>query len=814
MKRILDDADILTSFGNSETAVMSQKAVTANAKSIVDNFHNTNDISNHVFALGRIVGDGGGNADATNRVRVALMQTTNAMVEVPENKRVAIYWYGESGYLGYEKFSDDTVRFTNIPQMPEGAVYCKLMFGFADNSDIVDVDAFTSDIKITYLGDKVSLYFTAGNVLADGTENTDVRYIISKLVPKRDAYVRITEGIKFKVACYNKDGQFLRVTDFYSTSEFMNDIIGNDVSFVKYILDAGKYVGDANDRMLIVATKIGIYYSTSKEYVSALLEKCKAMGLEIASLQNEVSKNNEEIVILQNKIAKNLIEFTPKFFAGGLQSADGSDNKLAKRIRSEYIDTIDAQISMSTDVKVSIFFYGENGYISSSGFITDKTEYNVKDYAPDGAVRFRLIGAHVSDGPIAKIDDVASHIKVRILNSDNAYASDVPQNNGALNAILNIKQMAEIRYDPKRNIPQQNGDLDANVEQTGIPYSSTRPESLFVPNNVSFHTYMTAVQNPNSYLYTVDLGELGNENGHTYYGAVCSTTAGYALGIVPNYSTHQWTEIDGMELIEPQSVYNLALCDTIVGNGHVVTVTDIKRNKRGKVCFITITEAISPVVRSTDYTPEQLVERFPASTNKYCRYKKLCDVKHMQSPFVAVEDEKPQSVVYNTAIIPRKGDKANWLVGTDVEIDVLEQGTYTAVEIYKDGAPYTTKSIASVITLSGLGYGSYKARLTDGTSTSDWCYWMMVDAVSTATPTGADGKVNVTFSAHNATPLWVQWANGTHNGTVYVNEISAAEASAGSATVAHTAGSFKVRVAFKTEYGIIHSALPDAIAVQ
>jgi hypothetical protein len=393
------------------------------------------------------------------------------------------------------------------------------------------------------------------------------------------------------------------------------------------------------------------------------------------------------------------------------------------------------------------------------------------------------------------------------------YESDVPENIGVLNAILNFKQLVEVKYTTKGAIPHATNGFTAAGTFSGIPYSSTRPEALFVPNNVSFHTFMTAVQNPNSYLYTVDLGEMGNANGDTYYGAVCSTSAGYALGIVPIYSTHQWSSVPDMEVIENQSAYGLKLADTIVGKGHVVMVTDITRNKRGKIGYITITEASNPRCHSTNYTPEELEQKYPIADYTYCRYKKLYAAKHTQSPYVAVEDEIPETVTYNTSIIPRKGDKANWLCGTKVEIDVLTPANYTNVEIYKDDVLFETKPIASLITLEGLAYGSYKARLTDGTNVSDWCYWMMVDAVSVATAVGSNGQANVSFSASNATPLYVQWADGSTNGTVHVNELSEEEIAVGNAVCTHTAGSYKIRVAFRTEYGIIHSTLPNAITV-
>lgn len=671
------------------------------------------------------------------------------------------------------------------------------------------------------------------------------------------------------------------------------------------------------------------------------------------------------------------------------------------------------------------------------------------------------------DKSLIQISDNLSQTNERIDAFEEAtdpytdYQPDVPENIGVLNTILNFKQIAEISIKPKATIPHATGDWKpVATPYYGLPYSSSRVEEGFVPNFVSLYTFMTALQNPNSYLYTVDLGELGNQNGDTYYGSVCSVACEYALNIEPNYTTHQWQDIPGMEMLPWQSVYALKLGDTICHHtsGHVVMVTDITRNKRGRIGTITISEACNPRVKHNEpVTPERLAELYPTKDYGYFRYSKIHEVQHIQSPFVAVEDELPQDFTYNTALIPRKGDKANWLAGVPVEIDLMSKSDYTSVEIYKDdvflesvnidggteqsvdrsiygvswskGSTYDSnqtyihsdqfitsfdvnivveegvkaniafssasqsvigysdwivgpasvlvsdlaidnakmfrinvrlndeseitnvdtvvsmidlkipndvnsmpivfgtgtlqsatgaeadninrarsdflplqnvqiecsdsvqyylyyydanktylsnsggwlsgsinvmdvaplsaayyriviKNLAGssiitsvgthsleitstiiggavdgaldVVVLDDLGYGSYKARMTNGTEYSDWCYWIVVDAVSTAVSTGNGREVSVTFSASNAEPLFVKWAGGKDNGTKHISVLSDEEKTDGTAVCTYDmgniddgqSGQYKIRVAFKTEYGIIHTLLTeDAITV-
>lgn len=767
---------------------------------------------------------------------------------------------------------------------------------------------------------------------------------------------------------------------------------------------------------------------------------------------------------------------TFKWDLGSIASKyNGIESDVANRIRTEYIDVYYPYlfIEPKATTKLYVHYYGDkdsSAYIGNSGgWIT--SSFILSDIIPEGARFIRFVVGLSTDENITNVNaipkpDIHTMLGATDLYSD--YKPDVPENIGVLNAILNFKQLAEVKYSIKENLPvndksyKQGSYLPKDATYKGIPYSSSRPEAGFVPNFVSMHTFMTALQNPKSYLYTVNLGAQGNQNGNTYYGAVCSTSCGYALNIIPNYSTHQWGDVPDMEELEWQSVYALKLGDTICGKGHVVMVTDVTRNKRGKIGKITITEATPPLVKSTDYTPEQLEAMYPYADYTYYRYNKIYNVKHIQSPFIAVEDEIPQEFVYNTAIIPRKGDKSNWLEGVPVEIDILEKGSYTNVEIYKDGALYTTASLSGesrsvdaplagvewghgaysssdgkryttstnrisslglipskdlvinspgnlkisiafynadatfqshtgwktnmatinvaelapqdavfcgitvayvddaevtdipalsglvsiqlvsddnrvpvmfrigglssangaemtnsnrirsgfisinswritcgetiryveyfydkdknyisstswktstdsitsiapagtafvrflvkplkedgsdytdnetyylnnqvrvsvdslkfdvrsvnivdsdIITLAGIPYGSYKARLIGDAKNSDWCYWMVVDAVSAAVPTGNTGEVRVDFSASNATPLFVSWSDGGHNGTVHINVLSDDEISDKSAVCSHQAGNYKVRVAFQTEYGIIHSALSSAMNV-
>lgn len=758
-----------------------------------------------VWASGGLISDNGKTTSYKPRTRTGFMLLEDMLVRVASGGKCIAFYYGEEqhdSFLGCGSWKTGAFR-TEGKDVPSGTVYIRLMFGYDDDRDIKDVSEAAEMVSVFRKSNdsEILLTFSSGSIDTNGEATTNyTRIHTDDFIPVQPICFA-PDGIKYLLAFYDTDQAFLSRTHFTESPTFINEIAPEGSAYFKVV------IGDVND--IVISNKILLYTDKFHAYLPESLHFLEAA---IAENKAAIAENIGHINALSNSIFNKTLDVD--FISGGIQvSTDGTNNALNTRIRTDFIDEINLKITTSDDVKVSLCFYTANGaYISGASYENTPVLYAIT-VAPEGAWKVRIVAAYITNEVITDVDVLASKIEIKSATTETEYKNDIPENIGVLNAILNYKQLIEVEYETLGVIPHVTDGFMKVGKYRGIPYSSTRFEASFVPNNVSLHTFLTAVKNPNSYLYTVDLGEQGNINGDTYYGAVCSTSIGYAFNLIPMYSTHQWATIPDMEIIENQSAYGLKLCDTIVGEGHVVMVTDITRNKRGKIGYITISEAVNPRVKSTNYTPEKLEERFPPADYTYCRYKKLYAVKHTQSPYVAVEDETPQEVTYNTAIIPRRGDKANWLVGTDVEIDVLEAGSYTSVEIYKDDALLATKDIAALITLSGLGYGSYKARLTDGTNTSEWCYWMMVDAVSTAVPVGSDGKINVSFSASNATPLYVQWASGTSNGTVHITELSTAEVAAGSAECTYQSGSYKPRVAFRTEYGIILSVLPEAITV-
>lgn len=427
---------------------------------------------------------------------------------------------------------------------------------------------------------------------------------------------------------------------------------------------------------------------------------------------------------------------------------------------------------------------------------------------------------------------------IEVENNTTTEFSVVPENIGVLNAIRNAKQCSEIKYTPMVTLPTQrytNG-FPANKELKGLPYSSTRYEQLYVPNNVSLYTFMSALKNPNAYVYTI---ELDNEedypnaltNARTYYGIVCSMLVEYALNIECGYTTSMWANIPNMEKVaEDNNPYKLKLGDILWRSGHVMMITDIKMNQNGRLHGFEITEATNGYtgrVISYYYTLEEFYENIINSTKyKYYfyRYADIDKVEHTPNPIIPVEDEViNETVRYNTNLMGRLGDKFNVIKDTLVEIDVLNKADYTHYKVFN----VDTNTAIFSSTIPSDGYitfqasviaGKYGICLTDGNNDSEAITFIVVECSLGGPPNLQSNKYILSYScSDNATPVYVGWF-GTNTETDSEGNITIKRALMRSLTQ-HTEGSATAyspdvstvktieyaRVALKTEYGTIMS---------
>lgn len=324
----------------------------------------------------------------------------------------------------------------------------------------------------------------------------------------------------------------------------------------------------------------------------------------------------------------------------------------------------------------------------------------------------------------------------------------LPDTPGKSNVIARAVQLTDIRWTPVGDVPTYTVAAGktvhkAFVEVTGLPYSSTEPTDKFICENLSIDTFLSAVQNPDSALYTRDLN--GHRNSWTYFGIVCNGLARYALNIRRRYSTKRWLEIPGIRLVaEPgaYSVEELELCDILYaygkGRNHVAMVTDILRDETGAVALVEVSEAVRPSCKRVCYTPQEYYEKYKLFG--ISRYDYLDDVP----PPVPVAGGWA-----NSHIAVDYGHNSNYFSGEDVVLTVFDSGVQQ-VELFQDGKLLKTLEVAEKTTLS-LEPGWYRAVHTASGCETAFCVcrplieYTVKDGVLSVKASSTDPRSRVLF---------------------------------------------------------------------
>lgn len=274
---------------------------------------------------------------------------------------------------------------------------------------------------------------------------------------------------------------------------------------------------------------------------------------------------------------------------------------------------------------------------------------------------------------------------------------DIPTSQGMKNALLRAQQLAKLRWTPVEQYPviyptgeiggpTLKGFFKAYRPQIGAGYSAVGYNNeKYVGVNVSIHTYMTAMANPRSVLYTKNMYDRGRLSAASY-GTVCSEFASYVLGFPFHIDCPQFSEMDEMEHIDASVLENLRLCDLLnEPKTHTAVITEIQRNEKGKVVCITVTESTLPQVTETEFLPEEFINFWLKNGFEVLRYKKLDTITYTSDPWVQLEgDPEAERPMPNPIILPDYGDRANYRLGETVTLSVFD-GTYTNVMLRYNG---------------------------------------------------------------------------------------------------------------------------------
>ncbi len=275
-------------------------------------------------------------------------------------------------------------------------------------------------------------------------------------------------------------------------------------------------------------------------------------------------------------------------------------------------------------------------------------------------------------------------------------------------------QMATMLWTPVNPMPMLGGKVyEPGMAVTGAPYSQAGPFNTSLFQDVSYHTFMTAVHNPRSVLYTEDLSQAPyyGLNCATYYGSVCSSSVMWALGFSIPYSTYHIVNLPYMKKLEHQELDSLRVCDVLWKSGHMQMVFEVE-HRSDTLYRIKLFEQSGKSAHIKAYSKSSLKQMWDKSGYVAYRYEYL---SYSNDPIVYRGFE---AVDYNDDLCPSKGDKAVYRTDDTVIINIFNTN-YDEIVLMKDGKVLSIdKYKGDMYQYRGLTPGIYESFLLSGNSYS------------------------------------------------------------------------------------------------
>ena len=522
---------------------------------------------------------------------------------------------------------------------------------------------------------------------------------------------------------------------------------------------------------------------------------------------------------VKTKVVRITVLGTPvtDFESGSIVLANGQEFAKNTKVRSAMypMKGLSFTWKSSPEYKYRIFYY-DSDYNLLKYSALKATGCTIRAEDVEGAAYFRIL-LQSSDGDkvLEPGFTLPKGYKILAASGPVETSHDEPKNQGVRNLLKRADQILNLTFTTKAVLPNQKGDIAEGTTVTGVTYSSVRTESLYVPQCVSFDTYMTALMNPNSYVYTRISSA---PNSRTYYGSVCSAFISYCYGMTCVHTTTDLPELEAFTAAEHQDLAHLEIGDMLLcHNGttnHTMFVYDITRDPKGKVINVIFAHQGTPTAYTYAVTPQGFTSLLGGTKYKIYKFNDWDLVTYEESQWVSVSGEGEKDPQWNHYLGPRRGDKANWPLGETVEIDILKRADYTAAQLYRGEELIGETDIAETDLLSyeDLETGEYKVCLTDGTDRSDFCYFNVVSSQISVEDLG-DGRAKVSFSSDCGTPSWYAWCSSTgtdRQGSVKSIELTEEDLENGYAVSEYAPGTWMFKVEFTNEFGTFSSSFVTA----
>jgi hypothetical protein len=589
-----------------------------------------------------------------------------------------------------------------------------------------------------------------------------------------DSNDKILYGVKTDGKFYFGDGCPPQVVEYVTAK--LEELEGDFTILLNTKVDKviGKSLIDsefASSQEVITNTE---YLQVTTDSVDKILEGIKQDGtkvikvpLEIQGLRQETIDNPEFTHVIVDKndkilfafkkdgepvfgvgVPKSIIDFVQDYVAAHAQSVTITD---VSPTNFKYdFDTI------SWDSIILVYSNGERVTIESGAYLV--TGNKILVYSKnENSVLERTSIANVIEGDVVLLEYQLTHktgvyeqyserykgglLMPYILKQEiDRFTSDCE-----LNVWRKTMVLQEIPWTPKADVKSVRDVVYyAGVPAKGIPYSSVKECMKFVGVDVSLHTFMTAVNDEHSLLYTENV--LGTDsrsaygityhgiNCNCYYGNVCSAFMSNVLGFLMEYSS--WDPQKGcfdlFYVLDNQDEENLRVGDMIATPGHVAIVSRIIRDEMGATRYIYVSEQAVPIVTRI-FTPEKLKSRRYDSDAVYCRYKYLeRNTNYKPTTFCLGQNEKLYKERVDYVYRDVDTTRVFYKCATSNSDSSFTPAHWTQIEGWEQrasGNGYERGETAS------LGESLYMSLVDDNTSMlSDTTAWMVMEDVFEWTP--------------------------------------------------------------------------------
>ena len=388
-------------------------------------------------------------------------------------------------------------------------------------------------------------------------------------------------------------------------------------------------------------------------------------------------------------------------------------------------------------------------------------------------------------------------------NNFKDYESTQKEENigGKIAVLQRAKKISTIAWTPLAPIYSHklNGYFEANHLYEGIPYSSVKQLDKFVGQEVSFETFVSAVNNPYSVLYTENMGASPyfGTNCSTYYGSVCSSAINYALNIKLPMTTSMYKTSGLFEKISIQNISKAEIGDIILKeNNHVLMVLDVKTSETN--ADILLLESGDEITKEYTLSKSLYEKKFPYADWSIYRYKRINDVEYDLSEGNNFEKKK--------TICMSRGDKSCYRLNEKIEVSVLSADYPYMVVENKDSVICSIKieskgNVSIPISKPGK-YTAYLSHEEFGGEHEESTSFEVIETNVSCTRSGR--YLSVDYSSSNGIPAYIVICKNGKGDRSCVYVITDVDRCLGHVDIHLSDGSGKYcKVFFQGEYGLV-----------